>query len=68
MDLLLQSTITCPDCGYAKEETMPTDACWYFYQCGHCATLLKPKPGDCCVFCSYGTVKCPPIQENKKCC
>ena len=26
----LQSTITCPDCGAALEETMPTDACLFF--------------------------------------
>ena len=30
--------------------------------------ILKPKEGDCCVFCSYGSVKCPPIQSEKKCC
>lgn len=24
--------------------------------------MLRPKAGDCCVFCSYGSVKCPPIQ------
>ncbi|MEE9252050.1 MAG: GDCCVxC domain-containing (seleno)protein [Thermodesulfobacteriota bacterium] len=24
---------------------------------------LVNKEGDCCVFCSYGTVKCPPEQE-----
>ncbi|WP_368736408.1 GDCCVxC domain-containing (seleno)protein [Proteus terrae] len=27
--------------------------------------LLTPLEGDCCVFCSYGTVPCPPIQEEK---
>ncbi len=64
----LLSTITCPDCGFQKEETMPTDACHYFYNCTHCETLLKPKQGDCCVYCSYGTVACPPIQMNKSCC
>jgi len=68
MDLILQSTITCPLCGFQKEETMPTDACQYFYQCTHCHTLLKPKEGDCCVFCSYGTVACPPVQGNTSCC
>ncbi|HQS65548.1 MAG TPA: GDCCVxC domain-containing (seleno)protein, partial [Acidovorax defluvii] len=31
-----------------------------------CHTVLSPKTGDCCVFCSYGTVPCPPIQENGK--
>lgn len=65
--LTLQSTITCPECGFQKEETMPTDACQYFYKCADCNTLLKPKQGDCCVFCTYGTVPCPPIQENKSC-
>lgn len=62
------STITCPHCGFQKEETMPTDACQYFYQCEGCKTTLKPLAGDCCVYCSYGTVKCPPIQLNKSCC
>ena len=59
----LVSTLTCPVCGHQKTETMPTDACQYFYECSGCKTLLKPKAGDCCVFCSYGDVPCPPIQE-----
>lgn len=62
--LILESTITCPACNVAKIETMPTDACQFFYDCSACGTVLKPKPGDCCVFCSYGTVPCPPIQEG----
>ncbi|MBL7683656.1 MAG: MerC domain-containing protein [Flavipsychrobacter sp.] len=64
----LQSIITCPICGHKKEETMPVDACQYFYECESCHSRLKPKEGDCCVFCSYGTVKCPPIQSGEKCC
>lgn len=67
-EIVLTSTITCPQCGNVKEETMPTDACQYFYKCEKCATVLKPIQGDCCVFCSYGSVKCPPIQMNKSCC
>ncbi|MDF2187969.1 GDCCVxC domain-containing (seleno)protein [Paraflavitalea sp. CAU 1676] len=66
--LILESIITCPRCGFQKAETMPVDACQYFYTCTNCQTLLKPRQGDCCVFCSYGTVKCPPIQLNKSCC
>ena len=62
--ILLESILTCPVCGATKAETMPTNACQYFYACDGCKTLLKPKPGDCCVFCSYGTVPCPPIQEG----
>jgi hypothetical protein len=60
--------LTCPNCGHKKEEVMPTDACVYFYECEECKMNLKPKPGDCCVYCSYGTVKCPPIQAGKGCC
>jgi hypothetical protein len=31
--------------------TMRTDACRYFYGCKGCGTVLKPKAGDCCVYC-----------------
>jgi hypothetical protein len=61
----LQSTITCPYCGYQAPETMPTDACQYIYDCKRCDAQLKPKKGDCCVFCSYGDVPCPPVQEER---
>ena len=58
------STITCPACGIAAVETMPTDACQILYVCGTCGHTLKPKTGDCCVFCTYGSVPCPPIQQE----
>lgn len=61
--MIEQSTITCPVCGFSKVETMPLDACLYFYECQSCRALLRPKPGDCCVFCSYGSVVCPPKQS-----
>lgn len=66
-DPILESTIQCPNCGHEKTETMPTDACQYFYCCEACDTLLKPRHGDCCVFCSYGTVACPPVQQGADC-
>jgi hypothetical protein len=59
---ILTSTLTCPQCGHQSVETMPTDACQWYYACQGCGALLRPKPGDCCVFCSYGTVPCPPVQ------
>lgn len=64
------SIITCPKCGHQKEEEMPLNACQYNYECQSCKTLLKPKEGDCCVYCSYGDVPCPPIQEGGRssCC
>ena len=68
--MILESTITCPQCKTAKLEVMPTDACQFFYECSGCKTLLRPKPGDCCVFCSYGSVPCPPVQDSRgaSCC
>ncbi len=64
----LQSTITCPYCEHQKEETMPTNSCQFFYECEKCKIVLKPKRGDCCVYCSYGSAKCPSIQSGQVCC
>ncbi|MGN6604474.1 MAG: GDCCVxC domain-containing (seleno)protein [Ginsengibacter sp.] len=66
--LTLQSVITCPVCGFQNEETMPLNACIFFYECKSCKTRLKPKENDCCVFCSYGSVKCPQVQMGKSSC
>ncbi|SEJ49052.1 hypothetical protein SAMN05216201_109193 [Pseudomonas linyingensis] len=63
-EIFLESVVTCPHCGHIQRETMPTDACQFYYECTACHTLLPPKPGDCCVFCSYGSVPCPPIQQQ----
>nr|WP_281243396.1 GDCCVxC domain-containing (seleno)protein [Roseovarius lutimaris] len=30
--------------------------------------VLRPKPGDCCVYCSYADVACPPVQQGDRCC
>ena len=63
-----ESTITCPNCGFQKTEEMPTDSCVFFYECTSCEQMLKPKSGDCCVFCSFGSVACPPKTSGSSCC
>ena len=63
-----RSMITCPSCGHEETETMPTDSCQFYYDCKGCGTLMRPLQGDCCVYCSYGTVRCPPIQLGDGCC
>jgi hypothetical protein len=65
---ILESALTCPVCGYTSIERMPVDACVFFYECAGCHTLLRPRPGDCCVFCSFGSVACPPMQQATSCC
>jgi len=62
----LTSTITCPNCAHRALEPMPTDACLFFYDCKGCGARLKSLRGHCCVFCSYGSIACPPVQSG--CC
>ncbi len=62
--VLSESVLTCPACGHAAAETMPADACLWFYRCRSCGITLRPRVGDCCVFCSFGSVPCPPVQAG----
>lgn len=66
MSLERYSTVTCPKCDFSKKEEMPDNACAFFYECTNCHTVIRPKNQDCCVFCSYGSVACPSIQEKRK--
>jgi hypothetical protein len=59
-----KATITCPSCGTSAREDMPTNACRRVYVCQACGVRLTPKPGDCCVFCSYADTVCPPRQAG----
>jgi hypothetical protein len=62
--VVLDSVITCQHCESTKTERMPVDACQIVYQCDECGANLRPKAGDCCVFCSYGSVRCPSMQTS----
>ena len=63
---VLISTLRCPGCGHERLEIMPTNSCQYFYDCTACGALLRPLEGDCCVYCSYGDIPCPPTQEAQR--
>ncbi len=60
------SEISCPVCGWRQWEIMPEDACQIVYHCASCGVALHPKPGDCCVYCSFGSVPCPPVQRERR--
>ena len=63
------SDLTCPACGFAERLEMPTNACVVLHECAGCHTTLKPRADLCCVFCSYGSVPCPPVQiGDMDCC
>jgi uncharacterized C2H2 Zn-finger protein len=65
MKIIFESNLTCPKCGVIVKEKMSDNSCQYFYKCKKCNKTIKPKIGDCCVYCSYGNIPCPPIQQNK---
>jgi hypothetical protein len=58
------SDLRCPHCGHVETLPMPTDACLFFHECAACHTIIRPTAGDCCVFCSFGSVVCPPMQSG----
>lgn len=68
MEVTLRCVITCPACGARAEEEMSMDACIFFYECRQCHQMLRPRQGDCCVFCSFGSARCPPeqIREGRR--
>jgi hypothetical protein len=63
MAIQVAALFSCPHYGFAQEEIMPTDACQIVYVCTSCGSVLRPKVGDCCVFCSYADRPCPLIQH-----
>ena len=58
------STFTCPKCNRRSRDQMPTNASVYFYGCAKCGTIIRPLPGRCCVYCSYGDHPCPTKQRE----
>ena len=66
MEIILNATLACPNCGHLEKKSMPTRAFQFFYECQNCETLLKPKEADCCVYCSYSDQKCPPVQRKNE--
>jgi hypothetical protein len=66
--VITTATITCPACRTASRAEMPTGACQFFWDCPACGKVLRPREGDCCVFCSYADRPCPPVQAGRACC
>src|SRR5438270_7888923 len=63
-EVVREAIITCPVCCARTREVMPDNACQRRYLCVTCGTMVAPKPGDCCVFCSYSDTACPPRQAE----
>jgi hypothetical protein len=64
--LVVKTRIKCPYCGIEKGEEMPLYIRTRSYLCEYCKKTIEPKKNECCVFCSYGSIKCPQAQiENR---
>lgn len=61
----IKSTLTCINCGHKKRGTMPGYASQTEYRCNNCNSTIAVKQSDCCVYCSYGSVPCPPEQRSR---
>ena len=72
MEINTRANLTCTECGFTKPEEMRADVCQFFYECTNCGCILRPKAGDCCVYCSYADCLCPPKQlegaTDRACC
>lgn len=64
VNITTTAKLTCPHCRFTEEISMPTNACIIAHDCQNCGTKITPKKGDCCIFCSYGDIPCPPTQEE----
>ncbi|WP_286298636.1 GDCCVxC domain-containing (seleno)protein [Polynucleobacter sp. TUM22923] len=67
MNVLIEkhySLITCPCCQETQMLEVQEGLSQQFYRCPSCATLLKTDSGDCCIFCSYGSLTCSNPEQN----
>ena len=62
----LETTLKCPHCGVEQRATMPMSGKKMAQDCRYCYKPMAAKEGSHCVFCSYGSVKCPEVQQIKQ--
>lgn len=57
-----QSLVKCPHCNFEEFLDMSFDNCIISHKCNSCGKIMTPREGECCIFCSYGSEKCPTKQ------
>ncbi|MCW3076432.1 MAG: hypothetical protein JWO32_1041 [Bacteroidetes bacterium] len=62
----IKSVVVCPVCKFKRELFMAANHFLKVYECEECNALLKTDKKQCCIFCSYGSVPCIPVQMEKK--
>lgn len=54
--------IICNDCQHAFVTEMPLIEEVHQIVCIHCESVMTTNKDQCCVYCSYGSEKCPKMQ------
>jgi hypothetical protein len=60
----INSVITCPHCEASELLQIPAGSSQRFYRCQACDGILKIQSGDCCIFCSFGSIGCTSSEQN----
>jgi hypothetical protein len=58
--------VTCPVCKTKVREVMCSETVKVIYHCPACLAWVSPKKGDHCIYDSYGSAKCPPVQVKQR--
>jgi len=64
-NLILETMLKCPHCSVEQRATMPVSGMKMAQDCRFCNETMIAKQGSCCVFCSYGIIKCPDAQYKE---
>lgn len=63
MHIELHSVVKCPECGAFQMEEMPEEALVLAWECPGCGRVIRAAEGACCIYCSWGSVRCPRAQR-----
>ena len=61
--VILETVMTCPSCHAKEKQTMWPHFIESVFVCNKCNKPHLQIPDRCCIYCSYGSIECPPIQE-----
>ncbi len=62
----IETVIKCPHCGVEQQATMTLTGKKIAHDCRFCNQTMYAKKGECCVFCSFGAIKCLGTQEKER--
>lgn len=56
--------LICPQCGIRISKSIGLSACIVRHTCPSCSIVIRPRPGEGCIFSSYGSVGYPLNKSN----